>query len=95
MFSLTQRDTDADPTADAFQPERWLIPAMRAEAVYPNLFLSGARRCPGRDLILFVCKGAAAKLLLETGLRVSSPDLVRDPAPFSFPSKTLRFETAP
>jgi cytochrome P450 len=92
VFSLSQRDTAADPTADAFQPERWLTAASRAEAVYPNLFLSGARRCPGRDLILFVCKGAAAKLL-ESGLRLHSAELARDPAPFSFPSKNLRFET--
>jgi cytochrome P450 len=93
LFSLTQRDATADPTADAYRPERWLTGAPRAEAVYPNLFLSGARKCPGRDLILFVCKGAAAKLLLETGLVVRSAALARDPAPFSFPSKRLRFDT--
>lgn len=93
VFSLTQRDTASDRTADAFQPERWLTPGSGAEAAYPNLFLSGARRCPGRDLILFVCKAAAAQLLQDAGLVVRSPELASDPVPFSFPAKRLRFET--
>jgi cytochrome P450 len=94
VFSLTQRDRASDPTADEFRPERWLEDAPRAEAAYPNLFLSGARRCPGRDLILFVCKGAAAHLLHEAGLVVRCAELSRDPLPFSFPARQLRFETA-
>ena len=94
VFSLTQRDRASDPTADAFRPERWLEDAPRAEAAYPNLFLSGARRCPGRDLILFVCKGAAAHLLHEAGLVVRCAELSADPLPFSFPTRRLRFETA-
>ena len=94
VFSLTQRDRSSDPTADEFRPERWLDQAPRAEAAYPNLFLSGARRCPGRDLILFVCKGAAAYLLHEAGLVVRSDELTADPLPFSFPAKKLRFQTA-
>jgi cytochrome P450 len=95
VFSLTQRDTTSDRTADAFQPERWLMPASRAEAAYPNLFLSGARRCPGRDLILFVCKAAAAQLLQDAGIVMRSADLASDPVPFTFPAKRLRFETVP
>jgi cytochrome P450 len=96
VFSLTQRDTTSDRTADAFQPERWLSPESLAEAAYPNLFLSGARRCPGRDLILFVCKAAAAQLLLqEAGLVVRSAELASDPVPFSFPAKRLQIETVP
>jgi cytochrome P450 len=93
VFSLTQRDRAADPTADAFRPERWLEDASRADAAYPNLFLSGARRCPGRELIMFVCKGAAAHLLHEAGLAVRCPELGGDPLPFSFPARRLRFET--
>ena len=84
----------ADRTADVFQPERWLGSGSRAEAVYPNLFLSGARRCPGRDLILFVCKAAAAQLLQDAGLVVRSAELASDPVPFSFPVKRLWFERA-
>jgi cytochrome P450 len=94
VFSLTQRDPASDPTADEFRPERWLEDLPRAEAAYPNLFLSGARRCPGRDLILFVCKGAAACLLHEAGLVVGCAELSADPLPFSFPTRHLRFETA-
>jgi cytochrome P450 len=94
VFSLTQRDRASDPTADEFRPERWLEDTPRAEAAYPNLFLSGARRCPGRDLILFVCKGAAAHLLHEAGLVVRCAELSSDPLPFSFPAKQLRFEIA-
>jgi cytochrome P450 len=94
VFSLTQRDRSSDPTADEFRPERWLEQASRAEAAYPNLFLSGARRCPGRDLILFVCKGAAAHLVHEAGLVVRCAELSADPLPFSFPARHLRFGTA-
>jgi cytochrome P450 len=90
VFSLAQRDRAFDPTADDFRPERWSEPGSRAEAAYPNLFLSGARRCPGRDLILFVCKGAAACLLVS-GLEVRSERLARDPVPFTFPEKRLAF----
>lgn len=90
VFSLTQRDRRTDPTADDFRPERWMSAGSQAEAVYPNLFLSGARRCPGRDLILFVCKGAAAHLL-HGGLVVGAHQLAADPVPFSFPVKRLDF----
>jgi cytochrome P450 len=90
VFALTQRDRRSDPTADDFQPERWLGPSSRAEAIYPNLFLSGARRCPGRDLILFVCKAAAAHVLGESGVVVGSERLARDPVSFSFPAKQIR-----
>ncbi|HEU4523658.1 MAG TPA: cytochrome P450 [Gemmatimonadales bacterium] len=92
VFSLTQRDRGADPTADDFRPERWLSARPQAEAMYPNLFLSGARRCPGRDLILFVCKSAAAHLL-QAGLVVGNEKLTTDPVPFSFPTKGLEFRT--
>lgn len=90
VFALTQRDRTSDPTADNFQPERWLGSSSQAEAVYPNLFLSGARRCPGRDLILFVCKAAAAHVLGKSGVVVGSERLARDPVPFSFPAKQIR-----
>jgi cytochrome P450 len=90
VFSLSQRDRGTDPSADDFRPERWLSSGTQAEAAYPNLFLSGARRCPGRDLILFVCKGAAAQLL-RAGLVVGTPKLATDPVPFSFPAGQLEF----
>jgi cytochrome P450 len=91
VFSLNQRDRTVDSTADDFRPERWMSSESQAEAVYPNLFLSGARRCPGRDLILFVCKSAAAHLL-HRGLVVGTEKLAADPVPFSFPVKHLDFK---
>lgn len=94
VFSLTQRDRESDPTADTFQPERWLGSNPQAEAAYPNIFLSGARACPGRDLILFVCKAAAAVLVYQSGLVVHSAQLAQDPVPFTFPRKGLRFKIA-
>jgi cytochrome P450 len=94
-FPVNQRDTAKDPTADHFQPERWLDPASNAPDLYPNLFLSGARVCPGKDLILFVCKAAIATLLQEQKVRVDSPVLSRDPLPFSFPRpEAVKYVTA-
>lgn len=93
VFSLTQRDGAADTTADDFKPERWTDPHSPVEAMYPNIFLSGARRCPGRDLILFVCKGAAA-CLLQGGLTILAGELAKDPVPFSFHHKRLVFATS-
>ncbi|HKW42024.1 MAG TPA: cytochrome P450 [Gemmatimonadales bacterium] len=94
VFSLTQRDRAADETANAFHPERWLDTPAKAAAAYPNVFLSGARHCPGRELILFVCKGAAAMLVAESGLSVHCDVLARDPVPFTFPEKLVRFRTS-
>jgi hypothetical protein len=52
---------------------------------YPNLFLSGARACPGRDLILFVVKAAIAVLLSNGKMQAQRSTLSDDPLPFSFP----------
>jgi cytochrome P450 len=92
-FPVNYRDTAVDPTADRFQPERWLEPASNAPAAYPNLFLSGARVCPGKDLILFIDKAAVAMLLQELQVRVDSAVLSRDPLPFSFQEQEGRFRT--
>jgi cytochrome P450 len=90
-FPLNQRDHDADPSADNFQPERWLDPASPAHLTYPNLFLSGARACPGKNLILFVCKSAIAIMLKEHNLQAESTVLSVDPLPFSLPEKEIHF----
>jgi cytochrome P450 len=92
VFALTQRDRMSDQTADDFLPERWLGSGGQAEVLYPNLFLSGARRCPGRDLILFVCKAAAAQVMGKSGVVVGSDRLAKDPVPFSFPTKHVRIQ---
>jgi cytochrome P450 len=90
-FRVNYRDTGADTSADNFQPERWLDPKRNAHLAYPNLFLSGPRACPGKDLILFICKAALAVMLIRHRLTVSSPTLAADPLPFSFPADDVRF----
>jgi cytochrome P450 len=92
-FPLNQRDHTADLSANNFLPERWLDPASAAHAAYPNLFLSGARSCPGKNLILFVCKSAAAILLKEHNLQAvkEMTRLAADPLPFSLPEKQIHF----
>jgi cytochrome P450 len=90
-FPMTQRNTAMDPTADDFVPERWLDPQSDAFRLYPNLFLSGSRECPGRDLIMFLCKSAIAIQVGRHGVRVEASSLRSDPLPYSFPKRQLRF----
>lgn len=84
-FPLLQRDDRLGPTVHEFRPERWLAPELDAAATASNLFLRGPRACPGMDLILFVCKAAAARQLAELGLSARQNALTRDPLPISFP----------
>lgn len=90
-FPANNRDTTLDPTANEFLPERWLGPASEAQSSYPNLFLSGARTCPGKSLILFICKAAVAVLIKEHNLQVGAASLATNPLPFSFPEREVRF----
>ncbi|HYP51512.1 MAG TPA: cytochrome P450, partial [Pyrinomonadaceae bacterium] len=90
-FPLNQRDSARDSTADSFLPERWLKEDSTAFSDYPNLFLSGKRACPGRELILFVCKSALATLLEKKNLQIESDKISTDPLPFSLDEEKLRF----
>jgi cytochrome P450 len=90
-FPVNYRDTGADPSADKFQPERWLDPDQNAGLAYLNLFLSGPRACPGKDLILFICQAALAVMLTRHPMTIESPALAADPLPFSFPADKVRF----
>jgi cytochrome P450 len=90
-FPFNNRDTSTDPLANHFRPERWLDPDDSAHRRYPNLFLSGTRACPGRNLIMFVVKTAIAKLL-SRGVTARRNTLSDDPLPFSFPPLTFRIE---
>ena len=90
-FPATNRDTSVDPGANDFGPAKWLDPSSNRRSAYPNLFLSGARACPGESLILFVCKAAIAILLGQRSEMPSSSALTKDPLPFSFPDGTIRF----
>ncbi len=91
MFPFVNRERSRDPLADEFTPERWLDRDDPVHALYPNLFLSGARKCPGRDLILFVDKAALAVLLRGPKMRRTENVLSHDPLPYSFPDECLRF----
>lgn len=86
FFPLMQRSIAAAASTDRFEPERWLDPSATPES---HLFLSGARLCPGKDLILFVCKSAIALLIHKHHLRAINPLLERDPLPLSFPHTDL------
>ncbi|MDA1219323.1 MAG: cytochrome P450, partial [Chloroflexi bacterium] len=92
-FPVNYRDTGADPSANNFQPERWLDPAKNSQLAYPNLFLSGPRECPGKSLILFVCKAALAVMLTKHQLTIESPTLAADPLPFSYPAGDVHIST--
>lgn len=91
FFTASQRDTSMDATANDFWPERWLEPGSSAGAMYPSLFLGGARECPGKDLILFVCKAAMSTLVEQGRIRSQCPAISKDPMPRSFPESGLRF----
>ncbi len=82
FFPLHSRD-DGDPTAHEFRPERWI----GDDPPESNLFLSGARSCPGEDLIMFICKAALAQA--SGGLTAGTPELTHDPLPRTFPVKTV------
>lgn len=90
-FPLLQRDDRLGATVHDFRPERWLAPTLDDVAAASNLFLRGPRACPGMDLILFVCKSAAARQLGEFGLSARQDALSRDPLPVSFPRLDERF----
>ena len=93
-FTARQRDLSVDATANDFRPERWLEAGSNAAAIYPSLFLGGARNCPGKGLILFVCKAAIALLLKDGRMRVPYSALATDPLPYSFPERGMRFSMA-
>ncbi len=80
-FPIMHRD-DAHTGAHHFDPDR---------TVPSNLFLSGARACPGRDLILLVLKSALANLIAHHGVRVEAPSLTANPVPIAFPDHEVRF----
>lgn len=93
-FPLLQRDDSLGRSVHEFRPERWLDESLDAPAAASNLFLRGPRACPGRELILFVCRAAMAVLLGDRRLTCSSERLARDPLPLSFPERQIRFTVA-
>lgn len=88
FFPLTNRDISLDALANHFRPARWLDPDDTVHQRYPNLFLSGARACPGRELILFINKAAIAILTQNQSIQPKDTLLSNDPLPFSFPTNS-------
>ena len=87
-FPTGQRDTRFDPTANDFVPERWMGPESDAAHIHPSVFMSGSRKCPAEDLILFLCKSAIAA---QGNLLVHAPSLTNNPLPMSFPEREVRY----
>ena len=92
-FPARYRDTSVDPKANDFDPNKWVYSGMERRSRYPNLFLSGARACPGEGLILFMCKAAIAILTERQRVRLCSRPLANDPLPFSFSNGAVRFHS--
>jgi cytochrome P450 len=92
FFPFNNRTTSRDGAGD-FRPERWMSADAAERMRSSTLFLSGARACPGRDLILFVLKGAISIILHSECVRPTQNVLSRDPLPVMFPSQALRFLT--
>jgi len=90
-FPVRYRDTSIDPMANHFEPQKWVDSGDERREAYSNCFLSGARACPGEDLIIFICKAAIAILLGQDRARPGSGALARDPLPFMFPSGAVKF----
>ena len=88
LFPLFTADLEG-ADAPSFNPDRWLAAPAPVCAFDP--FLGGARRCPGRSLILVVCKTALASLLLQHRLGVVAPGIAGSSLPAQFPRRGLRF----
>ena len=82
----------ADLTSMRFRPGRWAEGHSAADEPY-DPFLGGARSCPGRSLILFVCKVAMADLLVTRKLALASAALDIDALPIELPAGVPRFDS--
>jgi cytochrome P450 len=83
-FPFTNRDVAADPYANHYRPERWLDSGDPIHLRTVNTFLSGARACPGQDIILCLLEFAISQLLRDGGMQAKPSRLSDDPLPYSF-----------
>jgi cytochrome P450 len=72
-----------------FDPARWLATGGGPTDFDP--FLTGPRRCPGRDLISRVCTVALAELVAEQDLVLARPRLAPNDLPTELPGDAVRF----
>jgi cytochrome P450 len=89
LFVLLQRPQLPFVEASEFQPSRWL--ERTGTCPFSELFLSGARSCPGQDLILFVLKTGLAAVLAGRIPAVPHGAFRKARWPLSFPSRLIRF----
>jgi cytochrome P450 len=91
-FPLLGDPALSSPEARTFTPERWISGAAASPTAEFDPFLAGARHCPGRELILFVCTSALA-VLLGTQRLIADPPLAPAALPLQFPRRGIRFRT--
>jgi cytochrome P450 len=73
---LFHRDDERDPTADRFEPDRWLevddpLDHARASALVP--FSAGPAACPGRNLVLTATSLVLREVVASHDVTVRSP----------------------
>jgi cytochrome P450 len=93
LFALLQRPHRPFVEASEFQPFRWLDRS--GACPFSELFLSGARTCPGKDLILFVLKTGLAAILTGRPPGVPHGAFRQTRWPLSFPDRLIRFTPSP
>lgn len=81
LNSFNHRDREILPSADFFEPERWL----GRDITYTfNHFSNGPQGCPGQDLALFIAKAVLASLLSNSRYMVLKPTLHQNaPLPYA------------
>lgn len=89
LFLLLQRPQTPYVEAREFQPSLWLD--RTGGCPFSDVFLSGARSCPGKDLILFVIKTGLAKILAGDVPTVPHRAFLQARWPLSFPDRLIRF----
>ena len=75
-----------------FDPARWLAAGGGPADFDP--FMTGPRRCPGRELITFVCTAALAEMLERHDLVLAGAPLVPNALPTEFPRRGIQFRTS-
>jgi cytochrome P450 len=84
---FSRADDGQESLQRRFDPDRWLQDKPPVCSFDP--FLGGARVCPGRSLILLICKVALASLLVKHQVVIHSSELSASPLPAEFPRRGL------
>lgn len=93
LFLLLQRPQKPYVETSEFQPSLWLNRA--GACPFSDVFLSGARSCPGKDLILSVIKTGLATILMGDVPTVAHGAFRQARWPLCFPDRLIRFTASP